>query len=327
MRPTRLELEGFTSFRNKVILDFSPLELFGITGPTGAGKSSLIDGLVYALYGRTPRLGDKSVSDLVSQGTQQLRVFLEFTAGNKRYRIARALKRGKSAKVQLEIHDGTGGWDAIAATPGEVKEQIPRIVGLDYEGFTKAVVLPQGRFDEFLRGKIDERRRILADLLNLKIYEDMKQRANSKAAELRQRIDLSEKHLANDYGDATRENQEELENSIKDDELLETTLSKTWQQLAKALPVGLSLRQLHESQQSMHKELKSSQQQLHQAKEEAAISAGKITELQARLAELDRKLVANCSVSGRRKNWLTRPQRQSTATRKTSRQRLMKESG
>ncbi len=63
MRPIRLELEGFTSFRQKAELDFSSLELFAITGPTGAGKTSLIDALVYGLYGRTPRIGEKSASE------------------------------------------------------------------------------------------------------------------------------------------------------------------------------------------------------------------------------------------------------------------------
>ena len=57
MRPLRLELEGFTSFKERLALDFDGLDLFAITGPTGAGKSSLIDALVFALYGQVPRVG------------------------------------------------------------------------------------------------------------------------------------------------------------------------------------------------------------------------------------------------------------------------------
>ena len=58
MRPLRLEVGGFTSFAEKQVVDFSGLDLFAITGPTGAGKSSLIDALVFALYGQVPRVGD-----------------------------------------------------------------------------------------------------------------------------------------------------------------------------------------------------------------------------------------------------------------------------
>ena len=69
MRPISLEIEGFTSFRERVAIDFSILDLFAITGPTGAGKSSIIDAMTYALYGCTPRIGEKQVSELISQGS------------------------------------------------------------------------------------------------------------------------------------------------------------------------------------------------------------------------------------------------------------------
>src|ERR1700684_3870736 len=120
MRPTRLEVEGFTSFRQGVALDFSTLDLFVITGPTGAGKSSLIDAIIYALYGRTPRIGDKAGSDLISQGAERMRVLLEFKAGKKAYRLFRTLKRGGSAKLQLEVQDSKGEWDAISNKVFEV---------------------------------------------------------------------------------------------------------------------------------------------------------------------------------------------------------------
>jgi DNA repair exonuclease SbcCD ATPase subunit len=68
MRPISLEMEGFTSFRQRVTIDFTKFDLFAITGPTGAGKTSIIDAMIYALYGCTPRIGNKSIKDLISQG-------------------------------------------------------------------------------------------------------------------------------------------------------------------------------------------------------------------------------------------------------------------
>ena len=67
MRPMKLELEGFTSFRERTEIDFRGFDLFAITGQTGAGKTSLLDAMTYALYGRTSRL-NKAGKDLISQG-------------------------------------------------------------------------------------------------------------------------------------------------------------------------------------------------------------------------------------------------------------------
>ena len=85
MRPLRLEIEGFTSFREKVVLDFESLDLFAITGPTGAGKSSLIDALVFALYGQVPRVG-KEYRQLLSHGAERANVRLDFAVGSERFR-------------------------------------------------------------------------------------------------------------------------------------------------------------------------------------------------------------------------------------------------
>src|SRR4051812_11110818 len=134
MRPTRLEVEGFTSFRQNVVLDFSSLDLFVITGPTGAGKTSLIDAIIYALYGHTPRIGDKAASDLISQGAERLRVLLEFRVGKTNYRLLRTLKRGSSTKLQLEVQDESGEWDSISNRVVEARQKIEEILGIDFDG-------------------------------------------------------------------------------------------------------------------------------------------------------------------------------------------------
>ena len=78
MRPLRLEIEGFTSFRERVAIDFKGLDLFAITGPTGAGKSSIIDAMMFALYGQVPRVS-REYRQLVSHGAERLtRCSLDF---------------------------------------------------------------------------------------------------------------------------------------------------------------------------------------------------------------------------------------------------------
>ena len=80
MRPIRLEIRGFTAFREPQVVDFEGLDLFAITGPTGSGKSSILDALTFVLYGRAERVGD-SVRQLVSQGQPRAAVVLEFEVG------------------------------------------------------------------------------------------------------------------------------------------------------------------------------------------------------------------------------------------------------
>ena len=73
MRPVRLEVKGFTAYRESQVLDFEDLDLFAITGPTGSGKSSLLDAVTYALYGRAPRIGNRA-GLLIAQGQPRLAV-------------------------------------------------------------------------------------------------------------------------------------------------------------------------------------------------------------------------------------------------------------
>src|SRR6266542_2872469 len=89
MRPLRLEVKGFTAFRDPVEIDFTELDVFAIAGQTGSGKSSLLDAMTYALYGRVERVGDR-VSQLVSQGQPRMAVKLEFAVGPDRYRVTRS---------------------------------------------------------------------------------------------------------------------------------------------------------------------------------------------------------------------------------------------
>ena len=109
MRPLRLELEGFTSFAEHTELDFSALELFAITGPTGAGKSSLIDAIVFALYGWVPRVG-KEYRQLISHSAERLAVQLEFQVGADRFRVSRTVRKS-DGRIQARLErlvDGDG---------------------------------------------------------------------------------------------------------------------------------------------------------------------------------------------------------------------------
>jgi exonuclease SbcC len=212
LRPLKLELEGFTSFRNPVCLDLTDLDLFAITGPTGAGKSSLIDSVAYALYGRVPRVTTE-VGAVISQGLDRMRVTLEFLAGEERYRVYRETRRKGAGNVRLDCwRDGE--WQAQLDRAREVTERIEQIVGLDYDGFTRSVLLPQGQFQEFLAGSAEKRRAVLGSLLRLDVYNRMRARATSMAAEMKTRLDERERALEA-LADATPANLQRLESDLQ----------------------------------------------------------------------------------------------------------------
>ncbi len=203
MRPLHLTVDGFTSFRAPVDLDFASLDLFAITGPTGAGKSSLIDALTFALYGQVPRVG-REYKQLMSHGAERLSVKLDFRMGATTYRIARTLKSSGAPQSRLERLSAKGALP-VADRVKDIEEQVGRILGLDYEGFTRSVVLPQGQFDAFLKGKPEERRKILVTLLGLDVYERMHAIVNRKAADARREAQFLVQQLERDFADATPE--------------------------------------------------------------------------------------------------------------------------
>jgi len=98
VRPRRLRIKNFGCFRGEHEVDFTGLasDLFAITGPTGSGKSTVLDALTWALYGQTPRLGKHLNEHIFSPGESELSVVVEFEAGGSEYRATRALRRRRS---------------------------------------------------------------------------------------------------------------------------------------------------------------------------------------------------------------------------------------
>ena len=207
MRPVRLEIRGFTAFREPQLVDFDGLDLFAITGPTGSGKSSILDALTFVLYGRAERVGD-GVRQLVSQGQPRAAVVLEFEAGGERYRVARSVTADGKTKILVERTDPTteGGWRQHGDGADRVREAdaiVERLVGLDYAGFTRAVLLPQGRFAEFLAGDAKTRRKILADLLDLGLFERIAAKSGELARSYGGQVTGRAEILGSEFADAT----------------------------------------------------------------------------------------------------------------------------
>jgi DNA repair protein SbcC/Rad50 len=200
MRSLELELEGFTSFRSRQNLDFSHLDLFAITGPTGAGKTSLLDAITFALYGHVARFGkDATARELVSQGKENLKVSFRFSVRGVEYRVTRTWrKRGKTdeSKALLEaLQNDT--WEKLETKDKSVTKRVEQLLGMDFDTFTRVILLPQGKFDEFIKGRKDKRREILRDLAGFEIFERMRKQAYSQADVLKNRFQSLEEQLGN----------------------------------------------------------------------------------------------------------------------------------
>jgi DNA repair protein SbcC/Rad50 len=199
MRPLRLVLDGFGSYRHRADVDFSDVDFFALTGPTGSGKSTVIDGLCFALYGTVPRWGkDNVIAHALAPSANACGVCLVFETAGGRYAAVRALARDKKGRVhtkeaRLERLDPAvpphapleeilqASAEQIAEGPDQVSAGAADLLGLSYEHFTQSVLLPQGRFAEFLQAKPRERQDLLVQLLAFGVYEQIGQRARERA--------------------------------------------------------------------------------------------------------------------------------------------------
>ena len=187
-----LRIVGIGPFAGEHTVDFSAFEdsgLFLLDGPTGAGKSTLIDAITFALYGDVARTKDASKDRLRSNhitDSDPSEADLVFEVATGIYRVTRtpaytpagkkSQRNSKSTLTRVvEDPDAPDGWrtvEPIASGPRDVGYEIPAIVGLDKDQFLQTIVLPQGKFSQFLNTTSDAREQILRDIFDTQIYVD-----------------------------------------------------------------------------------------------------------------------------------------------------------
>ena len=197
MRPVRLVAEGFTAFRDPIDLDFSGADFFALVGPTGSGKSSVLDAICFALYGSVPRYeDDRLVGQAITQGATQARVSLTFEVDGVEHIATRVVVRkpdGASNTKEARLERGD---DVLAGSAREMKDAVEQLLGLPFGHFTRCVALPQGEFARFLHDKASDRQNLIKRLLDLDVYDRMKSRAGLRAAAAKNTIALDEQQIA-----------------------------------------------------------------------------------------------------------------------------------
>ena len=204
MKPIRLELKEFGPYKDEII-EWDKIinePIFLITGKTGSGKSTLFDAITYALYNKTT--GGKDIASLrtkTAADKDKTQVNFDFELSDKRYRIERTLaylktgnKNLTSGKVVLMEYNSEK-QDIIATKEQEVKEKIEELIGLDDKQFCQIIILPQGKFKEFLLSKSSEKKETLRSLFNTYFYQKFVDLVQEQAKKLDSKHKQKEKEL------------------------------------------------------------------------------------------------------------------------------------
>jgi exonuclease SbcC len=181
MIPLHLTISGFLSYRDPVDLDLSGFHLACISGANGAGKSSMLDAITWALFG-VARKRDESVINMQSNAAE---VSFSFAYEGNEYRVQRSLRQGKPTVLEFHIRaenspgePGPGPWRALTEKGvRETQGRIEQTLRMDYETFVNASFFLQGKADQFTQQRPGDRKRILGSILGLDAWEAYRERA------------------------------------------------------------------------------------------------------------------------------------------------------
>jgi len=190
MRPLELVVEGFRSYHGREVFSWTDRRLVAIVGPIGSGKSSILDAIAFALYGKTP-VFERDRKALINQRKELCRVELAFEVDADVWRVIRVIRRSGAAKHTLLRHpDADLSRKPLEIVSGDtpVNRRVEELLGLDFAAFTRSVLLAQNRFAEFLTSRAGERDAVLKKVFGFERLDTMRQRARERQAEAEGRV-------------------------------------------------------------------------------------------------------------------------------------------
>lgn len=202
MRIHAVRLRNLNSLAGTWVIDFTAPEytasgIFAITGPTGAGKSTILDAICLALFARTPRLGhiSKGSNEIMSRRTGDCFAEVEFETRRGRFRChwaqhrARRSPEGELQPPRHEMVDATNG-KVLESRSKEVGRLVEQVTGMDFDRFTRSILLAQGEFAAFLEADADQRAPILEQITGTAIYSRISMAVHERTSEERRKTEL-----------------------------------------------------------------------------------------------------------------------------------------
>ena len=249
MIPKRLELRNFLAYRAPQPISFDGIDLACISGDNGVGKSSLLDAMTWALWGKARA---RREDDLIHQGQREMQVSLDFEQDELRYRVTRRRARNGRGRLDVFVWGAHGGPRQIQAGGlRQTQDKVNQILRLEYETFTHSAFLRQGRADAFTLKTPAERKRILAEILALdewRLYEDA---VKDDLGKIAQEINILEHDIRRVADEIAREAQlqaalEALTKSLDEAQAALDCLSARYERLANSSALLLRVRENRE---------------------------------------------------------------------------------
>ena len=198
MIPIKLELTNFLPYKNTQILDFSGIHVACLVGDNGSGKSSLLEAMVWALWGKA-RDGKRSDDELIHHGETEMRVSLIFELTGNKYQIVRQRKVGKRGQLVLALHvydNDTESWrDLSEAGSRQTQRKIDELLCIDYDTFMNSAFIAQGRADEFTIKSPSNRKAVLASILGLDQWDLFQDRARKYSNVLNEDLSILDREI------------------------------------------------------------------------------------------------------------------------------------
>jgi len=273
MKILNLRFKNLNSLYGEWEIDFTANEyisdgIFAVTGPTGSGKSTILDAICLALYGRTPRLSkvNNSGNEIMSRQTGECFAEVTFETMSGKYRChwsqhrARKKAEGKLATATHELSNAeTGG--VIAAKKKDVDKEVEKATGMDFERFTRSMLLAQGGFAAFLQAKPDERAPILEQMTGTEIYTDISKTVHERHIEERGKLDMLKAEISG-INTLTEEQETELIAGLQQKQSEEENLAKAEQKILASIQWLNNISALQEELSAIKLELEESKKQL-----------------------------------------------------------------
>lgn len=191
MIPVQLTLKNFLSY-HEATLDFSGLHTACICGSNGAGKSSLLEAITWAIWGQSRAASE---DDIINSGAKEVRVDFTFSSNQHNYRVIRTRHRGGSSFLEFQVATPSGYKSLTERGVRATQQLILEHIKLDYDTFINSAYLRQGRADEFMLKRATERKEILAELLKLNQYDELEERAKDMSRSFKGQAEQLERSL------------------------------------------------------------------------------------------------------------------------------------